>query len=109
MDKEQILEISRKENKNRDLAELEATFRAGSIASRVGATVCILLSVSFHWVMGTVLFSPWIIYSSIMATHSFVKYTTLKRKTDLLLSCAYSLLCLSFMTFFVLRLFGSIE
>ncbi len=109
MDKEQILEISRRENKNNDLAELEAASRAGSIASRVGASVCVLLSVFFHWVTGTVLFSPWIIYCSIMAAHSFVKHAILKRKTDLLLACTYLLVCLSFLAFFVLRLFWGIK
>lgn len=40
MNKEKILESSRRENKNRDLAEIETVSRAGSIAARVGAGVC---------------------------------------------------------------------
>ena len=40
MNKEKILESSRRENKNRDLAEIETLSRAGSIAARVGAGVC---------------------------------------------------------------------
>ena len=44
MDKEKILESSRKENKNRDLVELEVAARAGHIAGRVGAAVC-----CSHW------------------------------------------------------------
>ena len=42
MDKEKILESSRKENKNRDLVELEVAARAGHIAGRVGAAVCVV-------------------------------------------------------------------
>ena len=42
MKKEDILEMSRKENKNRDLAELDVMAQAGSIAGRVGA--CCFLS-----------------------------------------------------------------
>lgn len=38
--KEDIAAISRRENKNRDLAEIETVSRAGSIAARVGAGVC---------------------------------------------------------------------
>lgn len=37
MEKEDILAISRRENKNRDLAEAEMSAQAGSIASRIGA------------------------------------------------------------------------
>ena len=37
MNKEKILESSRRENKNRDLAEMEVTAQAGNIAGRVGA------------------------------------------------------------------------
>ena len=37
MEKEDILAISRRENKNRDLAEAEISAQAGSIASRIGA------------------------------------------------------------------------
>ena len=37
MEKEDILAISRKENKSRDLAELETALQAGSVAARVGA------------------------------------------------------------------------
>ena len=36
MNKEKILESSRRENKNRDLAEMEVTAQAGNIAGRVG-------------------------------------------------------------------------
>ncbi len=47
MKKEDILEMSRKANKNRDLAELDVMVQASSIAGRVGACVCVLLAVSF--------------------------------------------------------------
>ena len=44
MKKEEILNASRKEHQNKDLAEMEMIYRAGSHASRVGALVCCLLS-----------------------------------------------------------------
>ena len=43
MEKEDILEISRREHQNRDLAELEASVQAGNLAGRVGAGVCCLV------------------------------------------------------------------
>lgn len=47
MNKEKILESSRRENKNRYLAEMEVTAQAGNIAGRVGATVCVVLTLVF--------------------------------------------------------------
>lgn len=47
MEKEDILAISRRENKNRDLAEAEMSVQAGNIASRIGAGMCCLISVLF--------------------------------------------------------------
>ena len=48
MNKEKILESSRRENKNRDLAEMEVTAQAGNIAGRVGAAVCVVLTLIFR-------------------------------------------------------------
>ena len=48
MNKEKILESSRRENKNRDLAEMEVTAQAGNSAGRVGAAVCVVLTIIFR-------------------------------------------------------------
>ena len=39
MKKDEILNASRKEHRNKDLAEMEVVYQAGSHASRVGALV----------------------------------------------------------------------
>ena len=104
MDKEKILESSRKENKNRDLVELEVAARAGHIAGRVGAAVCVLLSLVVRLLTGSYLLSPWVVYFSILTTHTLVKYARLKRKTDLILGILYLAMCLTFLAFFILRL-----
>ena len=44
MKKEEVLNASKKENGNKDLAEIEVQNQAGNCASRVGALVCCLLS-----------------------------------------------------------------
>ena len=44
MKKDDILNASRKEHKNKDLAEIEVIYQAGSHAGRAGALVCCLLS-----------------------------------------------------------------
>lgn len=106
MEKEEILAISRRENKNRDLAEAATAQQAGNIAGRVGACVCCLVSVVFVWATGTMLYSPWVIYFSILGTHSLVIYRKKKRKTDLTLTILYSAMFLLFLVLFAVRLVG---
>lgn len=107
MNREEILERSRKEHKNRDFAELDVTFQAGNLAGRVGACVCCLISLLAYRMAHILLLSPWIIYFSILGSHYLVKYTKLKRTSDLSLTVLYLLMCLLAFFFFVLRLIGA--
>ena len=106
MEKEEILAISRRENKNRDLAEAATAQQAGNIAGRVGACVCCLVSVVFVWATGTMLYSPWVIYFSILGTHSLVEYRKKNRRTDLTLTILYFAMFLLFLVLFAVRLVG---
>lgn len=99
MNKEKILESSRRENKNRDLAEMEVTAQAGNIAGRVGATICVVLTLIFRIFTKTYFLSPWVVYFSILTTHTLVKYASLKRKTDLIPGILYLAMCLTFLAF----------
>lgn len=83
MNKEDILAMSRRENKNHDLAEQEIHAKACAIAGCVGALVCCAISVMAHLILGDYLLSPWVIYFSIMGTQSVVRYVRLKRRSDL--------------------------
>ena len=107
--KEDILEISRREHQNRDLAELEASVQAGNLAGRVGAGVCCLVSALFVRAVHTVLLGPWVIYFSILGTHALVKFLKLKRKTDLVLTVLYLVMFLLFLVFFIRRLMEAAE
>ena len=100
MEKEDILAISRRENKNRDLAEAEMSAQA----SRIGAGTCCFVSVLFVWAANTMLFSPWIIYFSILGTHYLVRFIKAKRKTDLTITVLYFAMFILCFVFFVLRL-----
>ncbi len=98
MDREDILEASRKENRNKDLAEMEVVSQAGSIAARVGAAVCCVISILSSTIARTMLYSPWAIYFSMMAAQWLVRFLKLKRKSDLVISLAFlSLTVLAFM------------
>ena len=88
MKKDEILNASRKEHRNKDLAEMEVVYQAGSHASRVGALVCCLLSLLAH----TMIYSPWVIYFSIIATQWLVRFIKMKRKSDLVLTVLFFVL-----------------
>ena len=84
MKKDEILNASRKEHRN-DLAEMEVVYQAGSHASKVGALVCCLLSLLSSVLAHTMIYSPWVIYFSIIATQWLVRFIKMKRKSDLVL------------------------
>ena len=69
MNKNEILDKSRKENKKLDEMERDALYRAGYTASVVGGLLCICL--------------PWIIFFAMDATMLLVKFFYLKKKHEL--------------------------
>ena len=109
MEKEDILEISRREHQNRDLAELDAAVQAGSLAARIGAGMCCLVSVLFVRAVHMMPLGPWVIYFSILGTHALVKFQKLKRRTDLVLTVLYLVMFLLFLVFFIRRLMEAAE
>lgn len=102
MNREEILKASRKENKNKDLAEMEVIYQAGSHASRVGSLVCCLISLLSSLLAHIMLYSPWIIYFSMISTQWLVRFIKMKRKSDLVVAILF--LCLT-----VLALVGFIR
>ena len=69
-----------------------------------GADTCCFVSVLFVWAANTMLFSPWIIYFSILGTHYLVRFVKAKRKTDLTITVLYFAMFILCFVFFVLRL-----
>ncbi len=98
MKKEDILEASRKENKNVDLAELEANRYAAAIASSVGACVCALISLLSSVIADIMLYSPWAIYFSMMSADWLVKAIKLKKISNWIITALFVILAvLAFM------------
>ena len=106
MDREKILELSRREHGGRDLAQLETAVRAWDTAGRVGALVCCLVSLIPQIICDIFLLSPWVIYFSMMGTSYLVRYTRLRRGTDLVLTIALYAMCLAALIALILRLRG---
>ena len=104
MKKEEVLNASRKENGNKDLAEIEVQNQAGNCASRVGALVCCLLSLLSSILANTMIYSPWVIYFSIIATHWIVRFNKMKRKSDLVVAILFLILSILAFIGFICRL-----
>ena len=85
MDREEILEKSRKENQYKDPIELEAFRRANDAAITVGIVACVLLSALHRQILGRADLGVWTVDWAIMATIYTVRFTKLRRKSDLIL------------------------
>ncbi len=90
--KEDILEASRKENKNTDLAESEANRFASSIASSVGVFICALISLLASTIADIMLYSPWAIYFGMMSANWLVKAIKLKKISNWLITVLFAIL-----------------
>lgn len=104
MRKEEVLNASRKEYQNKDFAEIEVLYQAGSHASRVGAFVCCLLSWLSSMLSNTMIYSPWVIYFSILSTQWSVRFIKMKRKSDLALAILFLALSILALVGFIHRL-----
>ncbi len=102
--KDEILAASRKENKNRDLAELEVVRTAGSYAGRVGATVCCVVLVLAGALGRRMLYGPWIIYFCMMGTTWLVRAVKLKQKSDWVVAVMFLFLTALALVGFIARL-----
>lgn len=104
MKKDDILNASREEHQNKDLAEIEVIYYAGSHASRVGALVCCLLSLLSSMLAHTMIYSSWVIYFSILSTQWLVRFIKMKRRSDLALTIMFFILSILAFAGFICRL-----
>jgi len=106
MDREEILEKSRRENRGIDEAETRVLEKAGKLAAQVGMTLCCVISVLEVIFTEKISLSSWTIYFSILGTTFLIKYIRLRKKHELLLAIFYLCLCAAFLTLYLLRLTG---
>lgn len=104
MEKEKILEMSRKENKDRDIYELEIIQKASNIALRVGLMSCCLIAVLDVIFSGNISFGSWTIYFGTLSTVFIVKYSKLRKKHELFVCILYAVCFCFFLTLYMLRL-----
>ena len=89
MDRDEILERSRKENKDMDLVELEAISKANMVANTVGVVVCGILTLVHAVFRDGIDTSAWTVMFSIMSTIMLVKYVKLRRRHELVVGLCY--------------------
>lgn len=109
MNREEILEKARRENKNQDMQEKDAINRASVMAARVGAIVCCLMAVLEEIFTEHVSLSSWVIYCAIMGSTALVKYRILHKKSELALMMAFFVLGAAFLTLHVISLVGELQ
>ena len=107
MDRDEILEKSRRENNNRDLAEMSIVTEANSAAACVGAALCCLVCVLSMRMRHIIPCGPWVIYFGILGTSYLVRFIKTKRKSDLYLTCVFLLMFLTVLVFYIIRLSGA--
>ena len=89
MDKDDILERSRKEHKDRDFVEMEALSKANSVALSVGVILCALLSILHATLRNSVDYGVWTVMFGIMSTIMLMKFAKLRRRHELVIGLFY--------------------
>ena len=84
MDKEEILEKSRSENKDRDEMEHDVFAKAGQKACAVGGMLCAVIIILEAVFSDTVNVSTWAVYLSMSGTMLMYKYIRLRKKHELI-------------------------
>lgn len=104
MNKEEILEKSRRENKGRDECERDALAQGGKIAAAVGGVVCaavILLEAIFSDFAS---YSTWAVYLSMTGSVLLVKFAKMRKKHELIFGALQILLALVFFAIYITKL-----
>ena len=96
MEKEKILEMSRKENKNKDIAEFEVEEKANTIAIIVGLAFAVVFMYWQACCDKGVNFSMVAMVEIILAVSYCYQYYRLKRKKHLLLAILFVLMAIAF-------------
>lgn len=107
MNREEILEKSRKENKNKDIYEKEVILKgsnAGAITGAILATIFFMIQIFLGEGINYALYS--IVFAMNGATF-VVKSIHLKRKHEVLIAIMYLALALIFATAHIIQLFDT--
>jgi hypothetical protein len=106
MEKNDILEKSRRENRNMDERERDALAKAGQRAFGVGGMVCAFIIIFEAIVSDFASYSTWAVYLSMTGTVFLVKYSILSKKHELVFGLLQLALAIIFIAIYVKRMVG---
>ncbi len=106
VNKEQLLEMSRKENKNGDEREEKIKLRSYAISSCVGMLICMALFALEGAVFDRSTTVIWMIYGGIMFSKAIQDAICLKKKSDILLAILWGVVLTMYVVFYVLENIG---
>lgn len=104
MNREEILEKSRRENRGMDERERDAFVWAGQKATAVGGLLCAVIIVLEAIFSDHVSFSTWAVYLSMTGTTLLGKYIRLREKHELVFGFLQISLAAIFFIMYVVRL-----
>ena len=107
MNKEEILEKSRTENKNKDIYEQEILKQANTSAVIVMMVLATIFFAAQIFVGGGINWGIWALVFSTNMTTFWVKYIKFGRKHEFLLAIAYTVLVAAFSGFHIYNLIVS--
>lgn len=105
MNKEQILEMSRKENKEQDLYELHVSEKSATIGALIGVLICAVLFVSEIFICGNTNFSLWSIIAGINAGVGIYKGIKLRKTSTLATGIMYAVVAALMLAYSIYNLF----
>lgn len=107
MNKDEILAISRAENKNKDIYEQEVLKQASRSAVVVQMSLATLFILIQIFTVGGINWGLWAIVFSANMTINWVKYIKLRRDNELLIALAYTVLVLIMSGYYIYNLIAS--
>ena len=104
MDKNEILMKAQKENKGKDMADLEAQRKGTNIGFMVGGLAFIAIVIVEMLITGVMHYEIMGGCFLMLGTSFFVKYAILRKKHELFTAISYTLIAFGWLTFWILRL-----
>ncbi|WP_425436552.1 DUF6442 family protein [Paenibacillus herberti] len=104
INKDEILSKSRKENKNKDLYDIEVQTSAGNIGSITAILLATIFFVTQSLVGDGLDFGLYAIIFSVSAAGFIFKAIRMKRRRDIVLSILYTLATLTFSVIHIVKL-----
>ncbi len=107
MNKEEILAMSRQENKEKDLFELEVNKKASTVGIYVAAIICGLLFAAEIFICGTSNYGLWSIIAAINGGIYLYSGIKLKDKGKLTVGVMFALITVGAIAFAISNLFAT--